>query len=122
MKRLMLAVVLVVGSQSASARDFYSGNKMLEFCRAGLTSNSDLTAEDAVYGPTCFGFAAGINDSQSVFVAFGAVHAFWCMPEGVSLSQLARVIVKYMEEHPEELHFAAGDLAAHAFMDTFPCE
>ena len=44
-----------------------------------------------------------------------------CLPT-VSNDQMARVIVKYLRAHPENLHWKAGQLTMLAFLEAFPCK
>jgi hypothetical protein len=44
-----------------------------------------------------------------------------CIPDGVSVAQLARVVTKFLCDHPEKLHQPSGPLAEVAFMQAFPC-
>jgi hypothetical protein len=39
----------------------------------------------------------------------------------VTYEQMTSVVVKYLENHPVDLHLAAGSLALHALSDAFPC-
>lgn len=44
-----------------------------------------------------------------------------CIPEKAPILQLARVLVKWLREHPEELHKPKGVLMDQALKDSFPC-
>jgi hypothetical protein len=44
-----------------------------------------------------------------------------CIPEKAPISQLARVLVKWLREHPERLHESKSGLTADALKDAFPC-
>lgn len=44
-----------------------------------------------------------------------------CIPQNSPLVQLARVLVKWLREHPERLHENRGVLVEAAFRDSFPC-
>jgi hypothetical protein len=46
----------------------------------------------------------------------------FCLPhEGIRVSQGIRIIVRYLQSHPERLHLLGSDLAIEAFRDAFPC-
>jgi len=45
-----------------------------------------------------------------------------CGPDEVPILQLARVVVKWLREHPERLHEPKGVLAIEALRDAFPCQ
>ena len=44
-----------------------------------------------------------------------------CLPKGVTTEQGLKVLVKYMEDHPEELHDRTAELAFRAFVKAWPC-
>jgi len=44
-----------------------------------------------------------------------------CFPEKAPISQLARVLVKWLREHPFRLHEPVYLLTNDAFKETFPC-
>jgi hypothetical protein len=45
-----------------------------------------------------------------------------CVPPGVTLGQMARIIGKYLREHPAELHEEAHFLVYQALRRPFPCK
>jgi hypothetical protein len=44
-----------------------------------------------------------------------------CIPDQVPILQLARVLVKWLREHPERLHESKRILTVAALKDAFPC-
>jgi len=76
----------------------------------------------------CSGFIMGVIDAETyraeVFRSFGQkdVHPAECIPNAATVTQLAKVIVKYGEDHPNELHTAAIDFVHGALMSNFPCK
>jgi len=44
-----------------------------------------------------------------------------CFPEKAPILQLARVLVKWLREHPARLHESVYGLANDAFKEAFPC-
>lgn len=88
---------------AASAGTFENGNNLLAYCKA-----SAGTWESSY----CLGFIAGVADTNS---------ALLCVPNGVTLRQLADVVAKNLEKHPEARHFPAYDLTTAAILTDFPC-
>ena len=93
MQRLMLTVLLVLGSQSGSSEiidSFFTGAQILERCLAhGERSN------------ICTGYVMGIVDSHAALVADGLLaQPLWCEPEAVRAQQLVREAVKYLNGAP----------------------
>jgi len=44
-----------------------------------------------------------------------------CIPDEASIGQLARVVVKWLREHPEKLHELKSFLVMEALKNAFPC-
>ena len=44
-----------------------------------------------------------------------------CIPNGVTTSQLAQVVGKYLAEHAERLHLNAPVLITDAISEVWPC-
>lgn len=44
-----------------------------------------------------------------------------CIPEEAPIAQLARVIVKWLRDHPEKLHEPKSMLVMEALQEDFPC-
>ena len=113
---------------SAASAD---GNELLTNCKL---------AEAAI---TPDGYRHNIADGFEVGYCVGAIHTFKgrieyiykqdppgyqspkprnCeIPEGVTNEQLIRVLVKYLEEHPDLLHIWEAGLLDAAFRHAFPC-
>lgn len=45
----------------------------------------------------------------------------FCQPSNSTTGQMARVTAKWIDAHPENLHFPAGGCVFMALMDAFPC-
>ena len=45
-----------------------------------------------------------------------------CFPGNAPILQLARVLVKWLRDHPERLHELKSTLTTAAFKDAFPCQ
>lgn len=91
----------------------------------------------------CAGYLSGIQDelaqSYANLIYMGATgvtlagpdkekHAVFddlrvpCVPDNATLLQAARVLVKWLREHPNRLHEAKGILIIAALHDGFPCQ
>ena len=87
MKRLMLAVVLVVGNQGAAGvESFLMGTQLLDQCLAYVNDTN------VAKGNVCAAYIAGINDIHRGFVDTAIVGSpIWCEPEEGRIGQLVRV-------------------------------
>ena len=70
------------------------------------------------------GYCAGIVAGYSMAVQLAAikfdVHVA-CLPSEFSTDQGVRVVVKYINDHPEALHLSATVLVGVALNDVFRC-
>ena len=104
-----LAVMLLPAQSQAG---FLTGGDLLRRCET----------ESSVPRAECVGYVEGINDYQTTLLGWSYLdEPYFCTPEGVRSYQLVKVVTKYLNEHPEELHLEAGGLVAAALQEAFPC-
>jgi hypothetical protein len=101
MVRAFLVALVLLGATSSAMAD---GIDDLAGCKAA-------TERDAGF---CMGIVEGLMWSLP---GWGVV----CLPKGVTTGQGLKVLVKYMEDHPEELHDRTAELAFRAFVKAWPC-
>jgi hypothetical protein len=65
------------------------------------------------------GYCTGIVEAVLFLPMWGT--NLYCTPKGVTVGQGMKVLVKYMNDHPEELHERTMQLAARAFQKAWPC-
>jgi hypothetical protein len=78
--------------------------------------------------PICNGFVVGVVDTSQLIkngatideISLGGSH--WCLPAGVTWEQDRLILVKWLKDHPENLHYAAPSLVAAAYAEAFPCK
>ena len=106
-----LICLIAVPSVASTTAD---GNSLLKECQKAvmLADDGDVTYGDVAEIASCTGFIHGL---------MAVPNTFFCIPVNVSTGQAMRVLVKYLQEHPENLHLAKGKLALDAFADAFPC-
>ena len=105
-----LAVMLLLSAQSQAA--FLTGSDLLQRCES---------ASDTAYN-ACVGYIMGIVDYQDTLVAWSNLDKpFFCAPGSATAGQLVKVVTKWLNEHPEELHLAASSRTANSLSRAFPC-
>lgn len=72
-----------------------------------------------IRGGICNGYITGVVDA-SRGIAWDGTR--FCEPDIYSDSQLKKIVIKYLNDHPEKLHKAAGSLVQAALYEAFPCE
>jgi hypothetical protein len=98
---------------------------LVQQCKA--VENIDLETKrvpikDASGAGLCMGFISGIIDLETMDsgVLKHPTHT-WCTPDSATITQLAKVIVKYGDDHPEDLHLPGVLVVAKALVAAFPC-
>jgi hypothetical protein len=86
-----------------------SGQALLQRCQS-----------NASYDMYCMGKLNGLNDSHNMMVEIGANRLF-CLPSGVTVGQVKLVVIRYLQTHPERLHWPWSGLATMALAQAFPC-
>jgi hypothetical protein len=132
---LSILCVSSSGQQQSDDGVFFlagSGEQLINVCRAGeeLTRSVgshvpvNTLIEDAKRVGTCQGFVQGVLDRETIATTDKngnpSGRAF-CIPKEVSVEQLTKVVVKYGDNHPEELHFPGAAIVMFAMKEAFPC-
>jgi hypothetical protein len=110
--RLVLAGILTQAAAhpTQAASSFYTGSELLERCES----------KSPYLLGVCFGFIVGVGsgfDCEQLLLGRFAFQA----PDGATAGQIKKIVVKYLNEHPENLHLPAAPLAAAALSKAFPC-
>jgi hypothetical protein len=103
-------------------RDFTDAMKKFAWCVGYLQAIQDVTAQRKIELGIAVMMGVAKNptekDKQGVFQSLRGA----CLPERSSVLQLARVVVKWLQNHPEKLHEHPGVLVYAALHDAFPCQ
>lgn len=106
------ASMIAVEQSTSSAFD---GNQLLPKCQAAIGSMDGIVwknTDEAWGAGICGGLVAGI----------GYASALVCLPDGVTIGQQVRVVVKYLNDHPEQLQHDERNLIDVALASSFPCK
>ncbi|MCG6930183.1 MAG: hypothetical protein LJE64_06455 [Desulfofustis sp.] len=129
MKNLAVMVVqIVVLAAIPAAAVNRSGNDLLVDCANLVKSESiESVPADNVLG---MGYCIGIIDGMVTFnyvyesvlrAGENADLVQMCLPQRISTRELAKVIVKHLENNPGKLHQSGQALAAQALTSAYPC-
>jgi len=109
------------------------GNLLLEQCRATLIPSENMSVRQQMAALICYAFVSGSYNSSVLIIG----RLMFAKPEEVQLwefpglfcgepeipnSQLARIFLKWLDDHPESLHRSAVDLALDGWVAAFPCD
>nr|WP_279577299.1 Rap1a/Tai family immunity protein [Pseudomonas sp. LA21] len=97
------------------------GNELLASCGANVAAmdNPDGVLDYYKIGH-CQGLIGGLmdvldrNNSQPLLRS--------CLPGNVSMGQTTRIVVRYLQDHPEQLHLPDTRLVLMAIQEAFPCQ
>lgn len=109
---------------AATTRD---GNGLLTRCEAAIRLAEHPKDGDAESGAYCLGYVNGIlamaTDTTVTLVNSDHRTSLPCAPaEGLTTGQAVRVVLKYLNSHPETLHKPAKSLVVFALREAFPCK
>ena len=111
---VMLSLVPVSGSTEEKA---LSGEVLLKHCEAALQEGAPQSFEAGV----CVGILQTLGYMQPLLdPKYGK--AGYCLPQGLPYAQEVRVVVTYLQSHPERLQEEGSTLALDALHQAFPCK
>ncbi len=110
--RWILVLIFLTGIACAqnAAKGYTDGNDLRDECGAAIAGQFGYQAGH------CLGLIEGYLQVSPIPNL--PTH---CVPAGVTYEQTAKVVVKYLDQHPEKLHLAAVLLISQATHDAFPC-
>jgi hypothetical protein len=103
MRKYILVLLLLINQAVFAA--FETGNDLLAYCESA----------DAFGQGGCRGFIKGVSDISQE-------QSWYCKPKEIPDVQLVKVVVKSLNEHPEDLYNKPHVLVQEAFLESFPCD
>jgi hypothetical protein len=111
-------LILACGWADSLRAQALSGDQLL-FMLSGEASSGFQTNMNRY---RAMGYIQGLLDSYIVLSTRDPSLNIYCMPlEGVSSLQARKVIIKWLEAHPQRLNEQARILVFHALAEAFPC-
>lgn len=128
MKRLipMLYLLILLIPSSVHSQNIIDGNMLLNECSFELKDN--IPNSDSVglaHRAFCIGYLSGVKNLGSLYAAWiqgTQKKPLFCTPYEVTTGQIIRVVVKFLNDHPERLHEHALFMVVDAMGQAFPCE
>ena len=106
-------------SVSADILETNDGNSLLKVCRdalAEISSDSPLSHVVEFHAAWCIALLEGVIDTVREIKA-----PLWCIPTNATPMQWIRVVVKYLDDNPAQLHRKRVPLIMMALHQAFPC-
>lgn len=105
-----------------------SGNELLKNCNAALnvTENKRYTEVPSTVladAFTCIGYFNAITSLNAYYeyTPGKSERMLYCAPSTATIRQTIMVVVKFLKEHPEQLHRPDMILMIEALNQAFPC-
>ena len=111
-KLFVLIYLATFGSflSAGSTKFFYTGTKLYNLCRA----------ENAIDEALCKGYILGVQDA--IYSGHLSDHFSICLPEGVEPDQIRLMLVRFIENNPDIMNFAAEGLVAKTLENSYSCK
>jgi len=110
------ALVFTSGPSRAADESVMTGSNLQKLCSAYPSPGTLSTAVSNGPAGMCFGYVNGVTDMMIALVPNAT-----CPPQGVLLDQTTRIVIKYLADHPEELHEPGAAIVMSALAKAFPC-
>jgi hypothetical protein len=107
---------------------YADGNAIMEDCNAAVSfadSGALHDSDDINFGRAgyCLGLVQGITQLNKYYELMLKGKSLFCTPSGgIKNGQAARIVVKYLRDHPEKLHEHESFLVIEAFREAYPCK
>jgi hypothetical protein len=108
----------------SSNLSFGDGNELLSNCNAALkVKENSLEGANWAQVGFCLGMIQGVTNLNLQYQGMLDKKALFCLPEsGIESGQAVRIVVKYLEDHPEKLYEKEVGLVSDAFREAYPCQ
>ncbi len=130
MKKIVLVVIAALMLPLSNLALADDGNNLLSQCNVAvdIMDGKKLTADvqggiNAGNSMYCFGLMQGIISLNKLYEVPLRNNALFCTPHSnITNGQAARIVVKYLQEHPEMLHEPDFAITINALIEAFPCQ
>lgn len=123
------AVVLLISSIGWAATEddvtLRDGNALLAVCGSFVSSadrGGRLSDKELVMLTACTSYVRGFTHGVALLSKEPQQGWGYCIDPSVPSVQVARVLVKYLRDNPQTLHFHPAVLVGRALREGFPCK
>jgi len=130
MKNCFVAVIFFLLCTSSAFGSSTDGNEVLRKCQTAIrvVDEGRLSAGDSSDASWCMGWIEGVLDMNNLTGTIADVTdskksaLYFCASDGIKVGQAVRVVVKYLQDHPQQLDLPGTSLAVMALKIAFPCK
>ena len=112
------ASLALAASASPAAEGAIDTPRLLSYCDEAVKDTPDVNAFRAGY---CLAFVEGVLRGWEAGAYVRDAPVNYCMPSGVTLAQIVRVIVKSLRDNPAEMRGRAEVSVISAVQKAYPC-
>lgn len=119
---MLLVLMLGLMLEPADVDPRASGSSLLfmcEKCERHMGSAVPIPTDDVVAVARCAEYIRGFVDATKAHYEMASTRI--CLPERFEYDQMVRVVVKFLRDHPEDLHHPRVALRYAALHAAFPC-
>ncbi|HYY70175.1 MAG TPA: Rap1a/Tai family immunity protein [Terriglobales bacterium] len=107
-----------------------TGNDVLDRCQTAVrfADNDGAPVGEHLDAGWCFCWVTGtleltkLHNDWTTFIKQKPTLLQFCLSHSIPVIQAVRVVVKYLKEHPEQLHEDGMGLTMTALKNSFPCK
>ena len=131
MLRYVALLALIFVPMQLHAQGDSSGNRLQHDCRIALTSQDKgviLEPDEWLSVGYCYGRIEGVINTSLLWHNYNGVsgrtsNGEACAPaDVVTTREATKVVMKYLDGHPEKLHVLATALILYALREAYPCK
>lgn len=130
----ILGVAILLFDPGAVLAEDFDGNSLIKKCKSAIYAFEGGRVNNDAF--TCVSYVKGFMDGAMVTTANERYfrhgkripqndslnHSFYCPPEEFTPTQGVRILSKYLEDNPKELHLPPSVLTMSALREAFPCK
>ena len=118
-----VVVLVLLGTGSSAVVPTIDGNRLLRDCNNTIRAleGSGGSVETLASASFCIGYVTGILEMHAFSSLIEKMPPLFCLPDEMEFGQAIRVIVRYLQTHPERLHVPASAHVIEALRGAFPC-
>ena len=114
--QVVLSLCLLVAALASYGQ---TGDNLQKNCRAALALSNGQAANLYNAG-VCTGTVKGAMDMAASYKNLADANVI-CFPESITTGQNIKIVMDYLDNHPQELQKRQGPLIYVALKDAFPC-
>ena len=124
---IVICALLFTGSpirsqRPSEAKATGTGVELLAQCELTLGVGTGSTNDQPIDRGFAIGYCIGLVSGVSATANYAGDIPLVCEPDGqITTGQEVRIVVKFLQDHPEQLHGLDSSLVFAALQTAFPC-